>query len=97
MGEGRFVGGVRLRFDALEQDGALQGLTVEFVVLEQAVGAEVGATVESDVAHEGLCWCQAEAVGAPDLGIAPGTKFEDLPEDFECPVCGVGKDSFSEA
>ena len=33
-----------------------------------------------------------EEVGAPDLGIAPGTKFEDLPEDFECPLCGVGKD-----
>ena len=30
-------------------------------------------------------------------GIAPGTPFEDLPEDFECPLCGVGKDSFSEA
>ena len=26
-----------------------------------------------------------------------GTKFEDLPEDFECPLCGVGKDQFSEA
>ena len=26
----------------------------------------------------------------------PGTKFEDLPADFECPLCGVGKDSFSE-
>ena len=25
------------------------------------------------------------------------TKFEDLPEDFECPLCGVGKDNFSEA
>ncbi|MGN0536851.1 MAG: rubredoxin, partial [Acutalibacteraceae bacterium] len=27
---------------------------------------------------------------------APGTKWEDLPEDFECPLCGVGKDGFSE-
>ena len=25
----------------------------------------------------------------------PGTSFEDLPDDWECPVCGVGKDSFS--
>ena len=38
-----------------------------------------------------------EELGASDLGIAPGTKFEDLPEDFECPLCGVGKDSFEEA
>ena len=37
-----------------------------------------------------------EEAGAPELGIAPGTKFEDLPEDFECPLCGVGKDMFSE-
>lgn len=27
-------------------------------------------------------------------GIAPGTKFEDIPEDWVCPVCGVGKDLF---
>ena len=37
-----------------------------------------------------------EAIGDPDNGIAPGTKFEDLPEDFECPLCSVGKDQFSE-
>ena len=34
--------------------------------------------------------------GYPEGGIAPGTKFEDLPDDFECPLCGVGKDEFSE-
>ena len=34
---------------------------------------------------------------ATDNGIAPGTKFEDLPDDFVCPLCGAGKDSFSEA
>jgi rubredoxin len=31
---------------------------------------------------------------APDLGIEPGTPFEDLPEDYVCPLCGVGKDMF---
>ena len=36
-----------------------------------------------------------ESVGDPDNGIAPGTKFEDLPEDFTCPLCGVGKENFS--
>jgi flavin reductase (DIM6/NTAB) family NADH-FMN oxidoreductase RutF/rubredoxin len=34
--------------------------------------------------------------GDPDSGIAPGVSFEDLPEDWLCPVCGVGKDSFVE-
>lgn len=32
--------------------------------------------------------------GDPENGIAPGTKFEDLPDDWVCPVCGVGKDMF---
>lgn len=36
-----------------------------------------------------------EAIGDPDNGIAAGTKWEDLPEDFTCPLCGVGKDQFS--
>lgn len=35
------------------------------------------------------------AVGDPDNGIEPGTAFEDLPEDWLCPLCGVGKDKFS--
>lgn len=34
------------------------------------------------------------AVGDPDSGIAPGTAFEDLPEDWCCPICGVSKDMF---
>ena len=42
-------------------------------------------------------WVYDEELGDPDNGIAPGTRFEDLPEDFACPLCGVGKDMFSEA
>ena len=38
-------------------------------------------------------WEYDESVGIPEQGIAPGTKFEDLPEDFVCPLCGVGKRS----
>ncbi|MDO4732741.1 MAG: rubredoxin [Bacillota bacterium] len=34
-------------------------------------------------------------VGAPDEGVAPGTAWEDVPEDFLCPLCSVGKDQFS--
>lgn len=37
------------------------------------------------------------AEGDPDSGITPGTAFEDLPADWVCPVCGVGKDMFEEA
>ena len=31
-----------------------------------------------------------------DNGIEPGTTFEDLPDDWVCPDCGVGKDMFEE-
>lgn len=32
--------------------------------------------------------------GDPDSGIEPGTSFEDIPDDWECPVCGVTKEDF---
>jgi len=32
--------------------------------------------------------------GDPDSGISAGTSFEDLPDDWVCPVCGAGKDAF---
>ena len=35
-----------------------------------------------------------EALGLPDHGIAAGTCWEDVPEDFECPECGIGKSDF---
>ena len=38
-----------------------------------------------------------EAEGIPDDGIAAGTLFADLPEDWVCPMCGAGKDEFEEA
>lgn len=34
------------------------------------------------------------AKGDSTQGIAPGTKFEDLPDSWVCPECGVGKDQF---
>jgi rubredoxin len=32
--------------------------------------------------------------GDPDNGVNPGTKWEDVPNDWECPVCGASKDDF---
>ena len=32
-------------------------------------------------------WEYDEEAGYPEGGIAPGTKWEDLPEDFQCPLC----------
>lgn len=36
------------------------------------------------------------AEGDPDNGIAPGTAFKDIPDDWVCPVCGLGKEVFVE-
>ena len=35
-----------------------------------------------------------EAEGLPEEGIAPGTRWDDIPEDWECPDCGVSKADF---
>ena len=44
----------------------------------------------------GVCgYIYDEDHGDLEAGIEPGTKFEDLPDDFECPLCSVGKDEFS--
>ena len=42
-------------------------------------------------------WEYDEELGDPENGITPGTLFDELPDDFECPLCGVGKDDFTEA
>jgi rubredoxin len=52
---------------------------------------------EESIMDKYVCPCgyvYDPAIGDPDGGIAPGTKFEDIPEDWVCPVCGIGKDAF---
>lgn len=39
-------------------------------------------------------WVYDEETGAEDEGIAPGTLWADVPEDFVCPLCSVPKDQF---
>lgn len=42
-----------------------------------------------------LCsYVYAPELGDPDNGIPPGTPFEELPDDWECPDCGAGKEYF---
>lgn len=41
-------------------------------------------------------WVYDEAEGAPDYGVAAGTVWEDVPEDFVCPLCGADKSMFDE-
>jgi rubredoxin-NAD+ reductase len=62
--------------------------------------ANVLQTKEMFLMRKYICnvcgWIYDEALGDAELGIAPGSKFESLPDDFVCPLCGVGKDDFSE-
>ena len=41
-------------------------------------------------------WVYDPDKGDPDSGIKPGTAFEDLPEDWACPICGLDKGVFEE-
>ena len=41
-------------------------------------------------------WVYDPAIGDPDNGVAPGTAFEDIPEDWVCPECAVPKSMFEE-
>lgn len=40
-------------------------------------------------------WIYDPAIGDLDNGVPAGTKFEDVPDSWVCPLCGVGKDEFS--
>ena len=40
-------------------------------------------------------WIYNENDGAEEHGIAPGTKWDNVSDDFICPLCGIGKDQFS--
>ncbi len=46
-----------------------------------------------------LCLCGYEydpSVGDPDNGVPANTAWEDVPEDWVCPICGMGKEVFTE-
>jgi rubredoxin len=42
-------------------------------------------------------WVYDPKIGDPEGGIAPGTPFEKIPDNWTCPVCGAGKDQFEKA
>ncbi len=51
-----------------------------------------------DMKYIGPCGYEyAPVLGDPDNGIAPGTPWKEVPEDFAFTVCGLGKDAFEEA
>ena len=61
---------------------------------EAYVAEEASAPAGEKYVCNTCCWVYNEEKGLPARGIAPGTKFADLPEDFTCPLCKMGKDHF---
>ncbi|GBQ24851.1 putative NAD/FAD-dependent oxidoreductase [Gluconacetobacter sacchari DSM 12717] len=53
---------------------------------------------EADAFRRYICivcgWIYDEALGDPDSGLPPGTRFDDIPDDWSCPLCGVCKADF---
>jgi rubredoxin len=54
--------------------------------------------MEEDIMDQYVCsvcgYVYDPADGDPDNGVAPGTSFDDVPNDWVCPVCGADKDMF---
>lgn len=91
-------------FQFLDADGSKQGLAAAQVAGISAWDAPVikvqakAAEVDADGFNVWEClvcgWVYDEAKGSPEDGLAPGTRWADIPDDWLCPECGVGKEDF---
>jgi rubredoxin len=67
--------------------------------MEQMKGIAVSEVIEGIEYKSWVClicgWIYNEEEGLPDEGIAAGTRFADIPEDWRCPLCDVGKAEFA--
>lgn len=61
---------------------------------------DIATLINKSIMEKYVCevcdWVYDPAIGDPEGGIAPGTRFEDIPDDWVCPICGVGKDQFKQ-
>ncbi|MFL9948544.1 rubredoxin [Paraburkholderia agricolaris] len=61
--------------------------------------ASPASAVSADDFKQWVCvicgWIYDEAAGLPEEGIAPGTRWADVPADWRCPLCDVGKEDFA--
>jgi len=80
---------------------------IEKSELEAEATTNIGVDKEPEHEHEytfdGKCWVCVicgftydPEEGDPAMGIPPGTPFEDLPEDYKCPICNASKEYFKE-
>jgi len=89
-----------MRAFELEQKGRLAFERRLGAIREQAANDSAGQAPASEgPSAQWVCqvcgWIYDEAVGDPDSGIPPGTRFEDIPDDWVCPECQVTKDDFA--
>ncbi|MFX1764460.1 rubredoxin [Paraburkholderia sp. A1RI-2L] len=66
---------------------------------DAATASAAHATQSDQALKQWVCvicgWVYDEAAGAPDDGLAPGTRWTDVPDDWRCPLCDVGKEDFA--
>jgi rubredoxin len=83
-----------LRVAALPKKGA--DMRISALSREEYVVSEVIELVEFKSWVCLICgWIYNEEEGLPEEGIAAGTRFADIPEDWRCPLCDVGKAEFA--
>ena len=74
------------------------GLTLQALGKLVQDGAQIGLDVGAAGFKKWQCVLCAffydEAVGMPEEGVAPGTRWEDVPETWTCPDCAAGKSDF---
>lgn len=72
-----------------------KGKTDGFAMAEKKTAESAGGAAGERCVCDVCGWEYEEAKGSPENGIAPGTKWEDIPDDFRCPLCGAPKEKFS--
>ncbi|MFP6561428.1 rubredoxin [Paraburkholderia sp. B3] len=71
----------------------------EAPIAAQAPASAATAAASDNGFKQWVCvicgWVYDEAAGAPDDGLAPGTRWADVPDGWRCPLCDVGKEDFA--
>ena len=71
---------------------------IEIGMMTQEIEKAIDKAKLYDLMKKYVCtvcdWVYDPDKGDPDSGILPGTPFEEIPYDWVCPLCGVGKDDF---
>jgi rubredoxin len=81
--------------------GAQKNAAPLVVALDHAAQAEAPVSNEAEIegTTQWVCvicgWIYDEGAGDPEHGIAPGTRWRDVPDDWRCPLCDVGKEDFA--